>query len=222
MKIHREGYLVIGVVFFLVITILAFIYLLFPGHRAVHTLLYAAAVIFMMLVTWFFRDPQRAVNAPEGVITSGADGKVVMIRKTKENEYFNDERLQVSVFMSLLNVHVNWFPASGVVRYRKHNHGSYLIASHPKSSDKNERTTVVLETEDGQQILFRQIAGTVARRIVCNAWEGSRALRGDELGIIRFGSRFDLFLPVDSELLVRKGQKVRGCKTPIARINRSF
>jgi len=125
---------------------------------------------------------------------------------------------QVSVFMSPTNVHVNWFPASGVIRYFRHNHGSYFIASKPKSSDENERTTIVVETNRNKMILFRQIAGTVARRIVCFAKENKEVVQGEELGIIKFGSRFDLFLPLDARVEVEIGQKVSGCKTVIARL----
>jgi phosphatidylserine decarboxylase len=149
---------------------------------------------------------------------SGADGKVVVIEEVFEKEYFNKKMKQVSVFMSPINVHVNWFPVSGVIRYFRHNHGYYFIASKPKSSDENERTTIVVETNQNKEIMFRQIAGTVARRIVCYAKENKEVTQGDELGIIKFGSRFDLFLPMNARIEVAIGQKVSGCKTVIAKL----
>lgn len=216
-KLHKEGYPVIVVVLLLLLVIVVLINILFPKQTPIHYLLYLAGLIFYFFVVRFFRNPIRDVTPDNNLILSGADGKVVVIEEVEMKEYFNDKRKQVSVFMSPLDVHVNWFPISGKIKYYKHNPGSYFIASKPKSSEQNERTTVVVETEDNKEILFRQIAGTVARRIVCYAKEGKEAIQGEELGIIKFGSRFDLFLPPDTKVEVEIGQKTIGCETVIAR-----
>ncbi len=216
-KLHKEGYPVIIVVLLLLLVIIVLINILFPKQTPVHYLLYLAGLIFYFFVVRFFRNPIRDVTPQNNLILSGADGKVVVIEEVEVKEYFNDKRKQVSVYMSPLDVHVNWFPVSGKIKYYKYNHGSYFIASKPKSSEQNERTTVVVETEDNKEIMFRQIAGTVARRIVCYAKEGKEATQGKELGIIKFGSRFDLFLPPDAKVEVEIGQKTIGCETVIAR-----
>ena len=218
MKIHKEGYPVIILVLLLLLTIVVIINILAPTQTLIHYLLYLAGLIFYFFVVRFFRDPIREVTPDDKIIISGADGKVVVIEEVVEKEFFKDKRKQVSVFMSLTNVHVNWLPVGGRVKYFRHNYGSYFIASKPKSSDENERTTVVMETPDKKEILFRQIAGTVARRIVCYAKENKEFKQGEELGIIKFGSRFDLFLPLDAKIEVELGQKVTGCETIIARI----
>ncbi len=218
MRIHKEGWAVMGLVLLLVLIIAVVINLIFPKQTIIHYLLYSIGLVFYFFVVRFFRDPIRLVEPDDSVIISGADGKVVVIEDVKETEYFKDMRKQVSVFMSPLDIHVNWFPISGKVKYFRHNHGFYFIASKPKSSDENERTTTVVQLKDGTEILFRQIAGTVARRIVCYATEGKEALQGEDLGIIKFGSRFDLFLPLDTKVEVKLGQKVTGCETFMARL----
>jgi phosphatidylserine decarboxylase len=218
MRIHKEGWAVMGLVLLLVLIILVVINLIFPQQTIIHFILYGAAIIFYFFVVRFFRDPIREVVPDDNLVISGADGKVVVIEDVFEKEYFKDKRKQVSVFMSPLDIHVNWFPVSGKVKYFRHNHGFYFIASKPKSSDENERTTTVIELKDGTEILFRQIAGTVARRIVCYATDGKEATQGENLGIIKFGSRFDLFLPLDAKVDVRLGQKVTGCQTVMARL----
>jgi len=215
-KIHKEGYPVIVLVFLLLSAIVVLINILFPVQTFIHVILYLAGLIFYFFVVRFFRDPIRELVPDNNKIISGADGKVVVIEDVFEKEYFNDMRKQVSVFMSPTNVHVNWFPVSGIIRYFRHNHGFYFIASKPKSSDENERTTTVIETPEKTEILFRQIAGTVARRIVCYSKENKEVLQGEEMGIIKFGSRFDLFLPLDAKVNVEIGQKVTGCETLIA------
>ena len=183
-----------------------------------HYFLYFAGLIFYFFVIRFFRDPIRPVKPNDEIILSGADGKVVVIEQVHETEYFNEPRLQLSVFMSPINVHVNWYPISGIIKFFRHNQGSYFIASKPKSSTENERTSLVIETPDKTEIMFRQIAGTVARRIVCYAKEGKNVAQGDELGIIKFGSRFDFFLPLDADIKVSIGQKVVGNETVIAHL----
>jgi phosphatidylserine decarboxylase len=218
MKIHKEGIPVIVLVFFLLSAIVILINILFPVQTPVHFVLYLSGAVFYFFVIRFFRDPVRETVQEDKTILSGADGKVVVIEEVFEKEYFMKNMRQVSVFMSPTNVHVNWYPVSGMIKYFRHNHGSYFIASKPKSSDENERTTVVIETPDKKEILFRQIAGTVARRIVCYAKENKQVKQGEELGIIKFGSRFDFFLPLEAKIEVEIGQKVTGCKTVIARL----
>ena len=173
------------------------------------------AVIFFFLVTQFFRVPKRSINNIEGQITCPSDGKVVVIEKVHEPEYFKDERIQVSIFMSPLNVHVQWTPMAGLVRYAEYHTGKYLVAWHPKSSAENERTTLVVESDRGE-VLFRQVAGAVARRIRFYIQPGDMVKSGDEVGFIKFGSRIDVFLPLDAEILVNLDQKVQGRETLLA------
>ena len=205
-------------VLFLLITIALIINLIEPTQTIIHVILYAAALIFYFYVVRFFRNPIREVVPDDNIILSGADGTVVVIEDVVETEYFKDKRKQVSVFMSPTNVHVNWYPISGKIVYFRHNQGSYFIASKPKSSNENERTSIVIQTESGHEIMFRQIAGTVARRIVCYAKEGKQVKQGDQLGIIKFGSRSDFFLPVDMPVSVTIGDKVSGNISTIAKI----
>lgn len=215
-RIHKEGYPVIVLVFVLLATLVTVINIFFPIQTIIHFLLYMAGIIFYFFVVRFFRDPIRPVTPNNDIILSGADGKVVVIEEVSETEYFNEAKIQLSVFMSPTNVHVNWYPVSGIIKYFKHNQGSYFIASKPKSSTENERTSLVIETPDKREIMFRQIAGTVARRIICYAKEGKDILQGDEMGIIKFGSRFDFFLPLDVQINVKIGDKVVGNETVIA------
>lgn len=215
-KLHKEGYPVIILVFLLLLAIVVTINIIFPKQTFIHFALYLTGIVFYFFVLRFFRDPIRELIPDNNKIISGADGKVVVIEEVFEKEYFNDKRKQVSVFMSPTNVHVNWFPVGGIIKYFRHNKGLFLIASKPKSSDENERTTTVIQTLENKEILFRQIAGTVARRIVCYSKENKGVDQGEEMGIIKFGSRFDLFLPLDAEINVEIGQKVKGCETLIA------
>lgn len=218
-SIHRAGYGIIILIFFILLAIVAIINLLFPVQTIIHYLLYISGFVFYFFVVRFFRYPIREIKSNDNLIISGADGKVVVIEEVEEAEYFMAKRIQVSVFMSPTNVHVNWFPVSGLVKYFKHHHGNYFIASHPKSSHLNERTSVVIETKDGTEILYRQIAGTVARRIISYAEEGKMIKQGEECGFIRFGSRVDIFLPLDANVEVKIGQKVNGCETVIAKLS---
>ena len=215
-RIHKEGYPIIVLVFVLLATLVTVINIFFPIQTLIHILLYLAGLVFYFFVVRFFRDPIRPVTPNNDIILSGADGKVVVIEEVTETEYFNEPKIQLSVFMSPTNVHVNWYPVSGIIKYFKHNQGSYFIASKPKSSTENERTSLVIKTPDNREIMFRQIAGTVARRIICYAKEGKEIIQGDELGIIKFGSRFDFFLPLDAQVKVKIGDKVVGNETVIA------
>ncbi|MDO1499833.1 phosphatidylserine decarboxylase family protein [Winogradskyella maritima] len=171
---------------------------------------------FFLLILQFFRNPKRNTHANEMQALSPVDGKVVVIEEVFEKEYFKDKRLQVSVFMSPINVHVTRHPISGKVAYSKYHPGKYLVAWHPKASEENERTTVVVENDSFGKVLYRQIAGALAKRIVNYAVEGQDAKQGADSGFIKFGSRVDLFLPLDADIKVELNQKVRGGESVIA------
>lgn len=214
MKIHKEGYptIIIVFVFLLIINLLAFWGL--SDLSILPIIISIVSIGFFFFIIQFFRSPNRELIPPDdNIIYSPADGKIVVIEQVQEKEYFNDERLQISIFMSPLNVHVNYFPVKGKVKYYKYHKGKYLVAWHPKSSSLNERTTVVIEKEDGTEIMVRQIAGAVARRVVCYAEEGKNAEQGDQLGFIKFGSRVDVFLPLDAKPNVQIQQEVFGNQT---------
>jgi len=178
-----------------------------------------ASVIFFFLIVQFFRFPQRNPILDGNKIVAPSDGKVVVIEEIQETEFFNDRRIQLSIFMSPLNVHAQWYPIPGIVRYFKYHPGKYLVAWHPKSSTENERSTIVVEKEDGQQVMFRQIAGAVARRIVCYANEGDTALQGQNCGFIKFGSRIDVIVPANARILVDLEQKTVGSETILAELS---
>ncbi len=206
---HREGFRIITVTFLIVIaiTIGSDYYL---DTSWVKKTVQAMALIFLVLVLQFFRNPKRKILKNENEILSPVDGKIVSIKKVYEKEYFNDDRILVSIFMSPFNIHVTRYPVSGKILYSKYHPGKYLVAWHPKSSEKNERTTIVVENKKVGPILYRQIAGTVARRIVNYAKKNTNAIQGEDSGFIKFGSRVDLFLPIDSKIKVKMNQKVKG------------
>ena len=204
-------------IFFVLAIILYIINLYSPQLSWINYIIYASAFVFYFFVVRFFRNPERLSEYPNDSVISSADGTVVVIEEVIETEYFNDKRIQVSVFMSLHNVHINWFPVSGKVIKDDYYSGRYLIARNPKSSFLNEHTTVIIQPEGREPILVRQIAGFVARRIVCYATEGMDAEQSTQLGFIKFGSRVDILLPLHTELLVNINEKVRGGITPIAR-----
>ncbi|HYG14127.1 MAG TPA: phosphatidylserine decarboxylase family protein [Bacteroidia bacterium] len=218
MKIHREGY---GIILITTL-ILAGLFILtqyLAGEESIITaVVLILCIVVLGLVVQFFRNPSRIFPTEENLVIAPADGKVVVIEETTETEYLNDRRIQVSIFMSPVNVHVNRNPVSGRVEYYKYHPGKYLVAWHPKSSTENERTTVVVETLTKQKVLFRQIAGALARRIKCYVKEGQAVRRGTEFGFIKFGSRVDIFLPVGTKILVEIGQKTKGGVTPIAEL----
>ncbi len=174
------------------------------------------SVLFLVIILQFFRNPTVTVTQNENQVICPADGKVVVIEEVMETEYYNEKRIQVSVFMSPFNVHVNRNPIGGIVKYFKYHKGLYLVAWHPKSSTENERTTTVIEKADGVSVLFRQIAGALAKRIVWYVKEGQQAEQGAEMGFIKFGSRVDLFLPLGTKINVNLNQVVKGGKTVIA------
>jgi phosphatidylserine decarboxylase len=212
---HKEGQKIILTTFFLVGlgALLAHYFINIPWLKLSIQIF---GVVLLILVLQFFRNPKRITAKSFDEILSPVDGKVVVIEEVEENEYFQDKRKQVSVFMSPTNVHVTRYPASGYIRYSKYHRGKYLVAWHPKSSEENERTTVVVRTPKFGDILYRQIAGAMARRIVNYAEEGESVQQGDDSGFIKFGSRVDLFLPLDCEINVTLNQKVKGAQTCIA------
>lgn len=214
--IHKEGYPSI-LITFAVVTVINFATHFFAGNYPVVLWLgYALSVFLLVTILQFFRNPSRKVIIDDNTIVAPADGKVVVIEETTETEYFKDKRLQISIFMSPINVHVNRFPIGGIVKYAKYHRGLFLVAWHPKSSTDNERTTVVVQHKNGQEVLFRQIAGALARRIVYYCKEGDKATQGSEFGFIKFGSRVDLLLPTTVKVKVNLEQKVRGNETVIA------
>ncbi|WP_333627249.1 phosphatidylserine decarboxylase family protein [Sphingobacterium siyangense] len=216
MKFHKEGYttLAIAVLFIFIINAVADYY---DAPQYAKWFIYASSAFLFITVVQFFRSPKKVVTPQDGVILCPADGKVVVIEETEENEYFHDKRIQVSIFMSPVNVHVNRNPISGLVTFFKYHPGKFLVAWHPKSSTDNERTTVVVKDKAGREVLFRQIAGALARRIVWYVKEKDEVVQGNEFGFIKFGSRVDLFLPLGTEINVNIGDKVTGAKTIIGK-----
>lgn len=215
MKLHREGFKIIFITL-LVLTLINFpLEMFFMGEWYTDTVL-VLSVIFFILIVQFFRDPHRETPVGDDLIIAPADGKVVVIEEVDEPEYLKTKSRQISIFMSPVNVHVNRYPTSGKVLYEKYHPGKYLVAWHPKSSTENERTTVVVEHPKGQ-VLFRQIAGALAKRIVNYAKVGHVAKAGAEYGFIKFGSRIDIYLPLECEINVELNQKTVGGETVIAR-----
>lgn len=211
--IHKEGYRIILIT---IVILLSLNYAIaYFSIEWLNTVTLIASIIFFFLILQFFRNPMRKVTASENEVVAPADGKVVVIEEVEETEYFKDKRLQVSIFMSPINVHVNRYPINGKVQYAKYHPGKYLVAWHPKSSTENERTTVVVEN-DKIAVLFRQIAGALARRIVMYSKENDIAIKGEDFGFIKFGSRVDLFFPLGTKIEVQLNQVVIGNKTIIA------
>ena len=221
MKISREGFKIITVsgVILLALWLLIFYMLKANDKMWLIVLLSALLLVFWFFIISFFRDPRRVRIHDDDLVFSPCDGRVVVTELVKDDEYFDgEEKMQVSIFMSVTNVHINWFPVGGIVKYFKYHPGRFLVAWHPKSSTDNERTTTVVETKSGVEVLFRQIAGAVARRIVSYVKIGDEAEQNSAFGFIKFGSRIDILLPKDAKLLVEIGDKVVGTQTPIARI----
>lgn len=188
------------------------------ASAAFYAVLLLSAVVFFPVLN-FFRSPYRRFPYDsEGLVIAPADGTIVAIEEVMENEYFKDKRLQVSIFMSVFNVHANWFPVNGTVKYVAHQNGRFMAAYLPKSSTENERSTIVIVTRGGTEVLTRQIAGALARRIVTYAKAGEKCHVDEQMGFIKFGSRVDVFLPVGTEVLVEMDQKVTGNQTPVARL----
>ncbi|RED99582.1 phosphatidylserine decarboxylase family protein [Marinoscillum furvescens] len=217
MNIHKEGKKIIPVAALILGLLYALLYWLIP-FQIVQIVLGVAAVIFFILVVRFFRDPEFPVAKNPKQIIAPADGKVVVIEETEESEYLKDRRIQVSIFMSPLNVHVNRSPVAGEISYFKYHPGKFLVAWHPKSSTDNERTSIGLKLPSGVEIMMRQVAGAVARRICFYSKTGDTVEQGDKFGFIRFGSRIDLYLPLDADIKVDLNEISYGGKTIIAEL----
>lgn len=216
MTIHKEGYTSIALTVLVIFILNAFTHYYASDKQWLLWIVYIFSFALFIIVLQFFRHPKRVTSINDQQVICPADGKVVVIEETVETEYFKDKRLQVSIFMSPVNVHVNRNPVSGVVQYFKYHPGKYLVAWDPKSSTDNERTTVVVENKLGVQVLFRQIAGALARRIVWYVKEGDEVKQGEQFGFIKFGSRVDVFLPVGTPVNVNLGEVVKGGITVLA------
>jgi len=218
MTIHKEGTASIIISLLFSGLLIGVTLYFFPDTYWLHYLAYIFSAFIIIIILQFFRKPVRNTTIHPDFVTSPADGKVVVIEEVFESEYFNERKIQVSVFMSPLNVHINHYPVAGLVKYAKYHAGKYLVAWHPKSSTENERTTIVIENDKKTEILIRQIAGAMARRIVYYCKEGDKAKQGAEVGFIKFGSRVDIFLPLDAKIKVKLNQKVTGAESIIAEL----
>ncbi|WP_179354582.1 phosphatidylserine decarboxylase family protein [Winogradskyella vidalii] len=214
---HKEGH---KIIFITLVLVVGSFFLIdeFITNEWLRKGLMITLLVFFILILQFFRNPKRRTHANHVQALSPVDGKVVVIEEVLENEVFKDKRIQVSVFMSPVNVHVTRFPISGNITYSKYHPGKYLVAWHPKASEENERTTVVVENDNFGKVLYRQIAGALAKRIVNYAKVNTQASQGADSGFIKFGSRVDLFLPLDADIKVALNQKVRGGETVIAEV----
>ena len=220
MNIHKEGKGILSKLLAAIMMVNAAAFLFFWDANSSAVLGFGAfsIVVFLFLVN-FFRNPVRVFeNFEDGMIVAPADGTIVVIEPTIEDEYLNEKRMQVSIFMSVFNVHANWFPTKGKIVYYTHNDGRFMSANLPKSSTENERSTVVIDTSNNKRILVRQIAGALARRIVTYAKEGQNCNVNEQMGFIKFGSRVDMYLPMDAEIMVNMKQRVVGNQTIIAKI----
>ena len=219
MTIHKEGHTILFALLLILFGLNWAAGYFFPQAQLMQQILLGGSLVFYLIILQFFRSPIFTVEKNENNIIAPADGKVVVIEETDEPEFFKDRRMQISIFMSPINVHVNRMPVGGVIKYYKYHKGKYLVAWHPKSSTENERTTVVAEMKNGTQVLFRQIAGALAKRIKCYVSEGQQLEQGNEFGFIKFGSRVDIFLPIKAKVRVKPGDKTTGGKTVIAQWN---
>ena len=221
MKINKEGYRIIGFTGIACLAIWFFAYFFIDSWASFIWFMAAFLLIFWFFVAAFFREPRRVQIHDDELIFSPCDGRVVVTEVVHEKEHIDCEMMQISIFMSVTNVHMNWLPVGGVVEYFKHHHGRFLVAWHPKSSTENERTTTVVRLKDERRVLIRQIAGFVARRIVSYVKVGEPMAQNSVLGFIKFGSRVDILIPKDSELFVEIGDPVIGSQTPLARLKRN-
>lgn len=218
-KIHEEGTKAILITFAIVAAIVILVNWLWPSQTVWHYILYAFALLVLVMTVRFFRVPiWRKTTIVEDAVLAPADGEIAANEVVMEDEYFHEKRRQISIFMSIYNVHINFFPFDGEVTYYKYHPGKFLVAFKPKSSTDNEHNTIILKDKKGREILVRQIAGFVARRIVCDLQPGDEAIVGEELGMIRFGSRVDVFLPLDAEVNVKMGDKTYGKVTVLAKL----
>jgi phosphatidylserine decarboxylase len=216
--LHREGKATIMITLLFLFLLNAGINFIFSGNDIVINIFLVLSIAFLLIILQFFRNPTVVTEQNEKQVICPADGKVVVIEEVEEGEYFKDKRIQVSVFMSPFNVHVNRNPVGGIVKYFKYHPGKYLVAWHPKSSTENERTTTVIENKNKVEVLFRQIAGALAKRIVWYVKEGQTVQQGGEMGFIKFGSRVDIFLPIGTKINVELNQVVKGGKTVLAEL----
>ena len=218
MTIHPEGRTLLFVPLVVLFGLNAGIAYLMPDSAVLQNIVIAISLGFYLIILQFFRSPIFTINRNEKQVLAPADGKVVVIEETEETEYLKSRRKQISIFMSPVNVHVNRMPVSGAISYYKYHPGKYLVAWHPKSSTENERTTVVAKMKNGTEVLFRQIAGALARRIKCYVTEGQQLEQGQEFGFIKFGSRVDIYLPLNAKVLVTMDQVTKGGRTVIAEL----
>jgi phosphatidylserine decarboxylase len=218
MTIHREGRTLLFVLLIALFLLNWGVLYLYPNSAVIQNSTILVSVLFYLLILQFFRNPIFDITRHDKHVLAPADGKVVVIEETIEHEYLKEKRKQVSIFMSPVNVHVNRMPVAGKISFYKYHPGKYLVAWHPKSSTENERTTVAVRTKDGAEILFRQIAGALARRIKCYVKEGQVLEQGQEFGFIKFGSRVDIFLPLDAKITVKIGDITKGGRTIIAEL----
>lgn len=223
MKINKEGYRIIFTSALFCLLFWGLIYYLTWTHASSAVLWLSSALLFMvwLFIVAFFREPRRVRIHDEELVFAPCDGRVVVTEIVKESEYLNDDMMQISIFMSVTNVHMNWTPVGGVIEYYKYHPGRFLVAWHPKSSTENERTTTVVRMESGQKVMFRQVAGLVARRIISYMKVDEKVEQNSVCGFIKFGSRIDIIMPKDSEVLVEIGDCVVGSQTPIARLKKS-
>ena len=217
-RIHKEGIRIIWVNALLWIAVAA-LFFVFCSNMTVNIIVAVISLGFAIFMLRFFRVPCRDSVRGENLVIAPGDGHVVDIREVEEDEFFHSKCIRISIFLSVFDVHVTWSPVSGKVTYYNYHPGRYLIAFHPKASEKNERASIGIMTDDGHMLMFRQIAGILARRIVCYAREGERVEQTAQAGFIKFGSRIDLFLPLDTEVLVKKGDEVFGQETVLAHFN---
>ncbi|HWD87075.1 MAG TPA: phosphatidylserine decarboxylase family protein [Mucilaginibacter sp.] len=218
MTIHKEGYTSIALTVLVIFVTNAVVQFYYPSAHVAKWVVYVASAILLLIILQFFRSPRIHVHVNEKNVLCPADGKVVVIEEADEPEFLKDRRIQISVFMSPVNVHVNRNPIGGVVKYFQYHKGKYLVAWHPKSSTENERTTIAIENKSGVTILFRQIAGAMARRIVWYVKEGDQVEQGKQFGFIKFGSRVDVFLPLGTKVKVGIGEVVKGGRTVLAEL----
>ena len=218
MTIHREGRTLLFVLLVVLFALNWGVFYYFPQNSLAQNSIILISVIFYLLILQFFRNPIFSITKNEKTVIAPADGKVVVIEEAEETEYLKGRRKQVSIFMSPVNVHVNRMPVGGTISYYRYHAGKYLVAWHPKSSTENERTTVAVKMKNGPEVLFRQIAGALARRIKCYVKEGQVLDQGDEFGFIKFGSRVDIFLPLDAKITVKIGDVTKGGRTVIAEL----
>ncbi len=215
MRIHREGYRIIVSVFAILVVVSA---LITANTDSIipQFIMYAFAIFFFYFIVRFFRVPKRKITNDDNIIYCPADGTIVVMEEVDEDKFFHEKRLKISIFMSPFNVHVNSYPISGIIKKVHYYPGKHMVAWYPKSSDYNEHSCTVIEHANGESIMVKQIAGMVARRVVCYAKEGVEVLQGDEIGIIKMGSRVDIFLPPNVRVDVEMGENVRSKKTVLA------